>query len=79
MCALIFATFALHLSVEAMMPVLFKSVFREQILFTRFPAVVLDVLVLVLVLVATLQLVCVRPVTTPELNANDVALPLIIL
>lgn len=36
------------------MPVVFKSVFREQILFARFPAVVLDVLVLV----ATLQLVC---------------------
>jgi hypothetical protein len=38
------------------MPVIFKSVFREQILFARFPAVVL--VVLVLVLVATLQLVC---------------------
>ena len=38
------------------MPVLFKSVFLEQILFVRFPAVVL--VVLVLVLVATLQLVC---------------------
>lgn len=36
------------------MPVLFRSVFLEQILFVRFPAVVL----VVLVLVATLQLVC---------------------